>query len=140
MISGSTSQARSWCFTQIIDFALAAGLYTASFDVEATNSETGESEGEDGVAPFPLIGLRASYLTGPRWTLDAYAEYFTIDTSDGEGTYLDLTASASYRFGERLSAGIAYNRVDVDGEDKKSDDEGFFDYSGAVVFIEYSFN
>jgi hypothetical protein len=122
-----------------VDLAIAGGLYIAEFDLGATNRETGEFEGEDGVAPFPLIGLRGSWLASERWTIDLYGEYFEIDNSDAEGSYLDLALMAGYQFGENWSAGVAYARVEVSGEDKSSDDTGRFDYNGALVFVQYSF-
>ena len=123
-----------------VDLAISGGIYVADFDLRSTNRETGEFEGEDGVAPFPMFGVRGTWLAGPRLTVDLYAEYFEVDNSDAEGSYLDMAIMAGYHFTESWTGGIAYARVDVEGEDKSSDDEASFDYNGALIFLEYRFN
>ena len=67
-----------------VDLAISGGLYVADFDLRSTNRETGEFEGEDGVAPFPMFGVRGTWLAGPRLTIDLYAEYFEVDNSEDE--------------------------------------------------------
>ena len=121
------------------ELALAAGIYTADFDVEAVNTDTGEREGEDDIIPVPLIGIRAAYMFNPQTILRGRAEYLTLSTSDGEATYFDTTVSLEYRFGRKFGAGLAYNFVSIDGEDKDSDDEGDFEYQGVLLFLSYKF-
>ena len=122
-----------------LDLAIATGIYTADFDLEARNLDNDEVEGEADTFPVPLIGMRAAYMINPRTILNGYVEYLSISTSDGEATYLDTTASLEYRFGENLGAGLAYNFVSIDGEDKDSDDEGDFEYRGVLLFLLYNF-
>ena len=133
--------AYSYSFLQNPKFELAGavGIYTADFDVEAVNTDNGERDGEDDTIPVPLIGLRAAYMFSPRLIGNGHVQYLTIDTSDGEGNYLDTTVSLEYRFGERLGAGLAYNIVNIDGEDKDSDDEGDIEYQGILLFLLYNF-
>ena len=126
--------------TETIDFALAGGVYTAIYDVDATNRATGEREGDSSTAPFPIFGFRASFLPHDRWSIDSYLEYVEISTSDSRGDYIDFTLAAQYRFGKHLGAGLAFNMVEVEGEDKKSDDEGFLDYSGLLAFLTWNFH
>lgn len=126
--------------TNTIDFALAAGVYTAIYDVDAVNRENGEGEGDSEMAPFPIFGFRASFLPSDRWTIDTYVEYLEISTSEGRAEYLDFTLAAQYQFGKNLGAGLAFNAVEVEGEDKNSDDEGFFDYSGFLAFVVWNFD
>ena len=124
---------------QKADLAVAAGIYTAFFDFRATDIESGATEGGDGVAPVPVIGLRGSFLINPRWTANAYLEYFEIDNSDAVATYVDATISLEYRVRENSGVGFGYNLVDVDGEDKSSDDSGDFDYNGLLLYYFHKF-
>ncbi len=126
--------------TRTIDFAVAAGIYFADYDVDVTNLDNGEREGEDGFSPFPLIGLRGSYMFSPRLIANGYIEYLTIDTSDTDATYIDTTVSIEYRRWDRLGVGAAYNFVNIDGEDKDSDDEADFQYDGILLFLLYNFD
>ena len=124
---------------QNVDLALAAGIYTAFFDFHAMDIDTGLSEGEDGTAPVPIIGLRVTYLINRRWTANAYLEYFEIDNSNADGRYIDGTVSLEYRFREKTGVGFAYNSVNVEGDDKESDDEGEFKYNGLLLYLFYKF-
>ncbi len=126
--------------TDTIDFALAGGVYTAIYDADAVNRATGEREGDSGTAPFPIVGLRASFLPGDRWSIDSYLEYVEISTSDSRGDYIDFTLAAQYRFGKHLGAGLAFNVVEVEGEDKESDDEALLEYSGLLAFLTWNFH
>ena len=121
------------------ELALAGGIYTADFDVKAINTDTGDQESEDNIIPVPLIGMRGAYMFNSRTILHGRVEYLTLSTSDGEANYLDSTVSLRYRFGENLGAGLAYNFVSIDGEDKDSDDEGDFEYQGILLFVLYNF-
>ncbi len=124
---------------QKLDLAVATGIYTAFYDIEATDVNTGVSEEDDGTAPVPLIGLRGAYLINDRWMAKAYTDYLTIDNSDVDATYLDSTVSVEYRPWERTSIGIAYNLVNIEAEDKSSDDEADFEYSGFLLYLSYTF-
>ena len=70
---------------------------------------------------------------------NAYLEYFEIDNSDVDATYIDTTISLEYRIRERTGVGLAYNLVNVDGEDKESDDSAVFDYDGLLLYVFYNF-
>ena len=83
--------------------------------------------------------LRGAFLINPRWMANAYLEYFEIDNSDVDATYIDTTISLEYRIGERTGVGVAYNLVNVDGEDKGSDDAVAFDYDGFLLYLFYNF-
>ncbi len=124
---------------QNVDLAVAAGVYTAFYDFRSTDIETGATEGEDGTAPVPVFGLRGAFLINPRWMANAYLEYFEIDNSDVDATYIDTTISLEYRIGERTCVGVAYKLVNVDGEDKGSDDAVAFDYDGFLLYLFYNF-
>ncbi len=124
---------------QKVDLAVATGIYTAFFDFRSTDIETGATEGEDGTAPVPVIGLRGAFLINSRWMANAYLEYFEIDNSDVDATYIDTTISLEYRIRERTGVGLAYNLVNVDGEDKGSDDAADFDYDGLLLYVFYNF-
>ena len=124
---------------QKVDLAVAAGIYTAFFDFRSTDIETGATEGDDGTAPVPVFGLRGAFLINPRWTANAYLEYFHIDNSDADATYIDTTIFLEYRVRENTGIGFGYNLVNVDGEDKGSDDAGDFDYDGLLLYLFYNF-
>ncbi len=119
--------------------AVAAGIYTAFFDFQSTDIETGATEGEDGTAPVPVFGLRGAFLINPRWTANAYLQYFEIDNSDFDAKYIDTTISLEYNLREGTGVGLAYNLVNVDGEDKGSDDAADFDYDGLLLYLFYKF-
>lgn len=126
--------------TDAIDLALAAGVYVADYDVDVINLENGDREGEDGFSPFPLVGLRGSYLFSPRLIGNAYIEYLKVNTNDTDATYIDTTVSLEYRLRDRFGVGAAYNFVNIDGEDKDSDDEADFTYNGVLLFLIYNFD
>ena len=79
-------------------------------------------------------------MFSPRLIANGYIEYLTIDTSDTDATYIDTTVSIEYRRWDRLGVGAAYNFVNIDGEDKDSDDEADFQYDGILLFLLYNFD
>ena len=79
-------------------------------------------------------------MFSPRLIANGYIEYLTIDNNDTDTTYIDATMSIKYRFLEHFGAGLALNLVNIDGEDKKSDDEADFEYSGLLLFVAYDFH
>ena len=95
-----------------------AAVFGNALDFRSSDSESGLSESDDGVAPVPIFGLRGTYLVSRRWTANTYLEYFEIDNSNGSGQYIDATISFEYRFLEKTGAGLGYNFVNVEGEDK----------------------
>jgi hypothetical protein len=129
----------SFLQNQTLDLAVAAGIYTAFFDFQATDIDTGATEGGDGTAPVPIFGLRGAYLISPRWTTDFYFEYFEIDNSEADATYIDTTISLEYSLRGNTGVGLAYNLVNVDGEDKDSDDAGNLDYNGFLLYVTHNF-
>jgi hypothetical protein len=124
---------------QKVDLAVATGIYAAFYDYRSTDTETGATEGTDGWAPVPVFGLRGSFLINPRWTANAYLEYFQIDNSDADVTYIDTTISLEYSLRKNTGVGFGFNLVNVHGEDKGSDDAGDFDYDGLLLYLFYNF-
>ena len=47
--------------------------------------------------------------------------------------------SLEYRIRERTGVELAYNLVNVDGEDKGSDDAADLEYDGLLLFLFYNF-
>ena len=137
---GKLTYSYSLIQNQQIDFAAAAGVYLADFDIRTVNLDNGDADGEDSLVPVPLIGLRAAYMFSPRFIANAYVEYLTYDSGDSDATYLDTTLSLEYRLRDHFGAGLAYNLVNIDGEDKSSDDEGDFEYRGLLLFVLYNFD
>jgi hypothetical protein len=108
-------------------FGLSTYKISASIAGEGTVTEGGEStfrrraaEGEDIVAPIPVVGLFLNYAFTPNLILMADANFFRIDVSGVSGNVISSQAKLDYYFTKNFGAGVSifgnYIRAEVTGD------------------------
>jgi hypothetical protein len=130
--------AYSFVQTDKVDVSVSGGLYLFDFDLNVV-SEDGKREGEDGIAPMPMVGLHLNYRLTDKLFLTTSYEYFSIDDDDVEGELTDGRISFEYRAMEHLGFGVGYNAVSIDGEDTEDHDELVYDYEGVMAYLSWNF-
>ncbi|MFQ5936349.1 MAG: hypothetical protein ACE5LB_08080 [Acidiferrobacterales bacterium] len=126
-------QTRTW------DLGFTAGLYGFDFDGSIVAPAARLVERDEEFAPFPMVGIRATYALKPVLFLKGSFEYFEIDRSDVEAEVTDIWVALEYKTGKKLGIGIGYNDFDLDGEDKEDRDEVSLKYDGFMLYAKIAF-
>ena len=130
--------AYSFWQTDNIDLSVSGGLYT--FDVNLqVKSNDGQSEGDEGTAPFPMFGLHLDYRLGKDVYLSTSFEYFVVNEDDFEGELTDGSINLEYRPFENIGFGLGYNAVTIFAEDTDSNDEFDYEYNGILVYLSWNY-
>ena len=93
-----------------------------------------ETEDSDETAPFPMFGLRGSWLLDQDVFFRTSVEYFAISEGDVEGSLLDVLVSIEYKFSKRWGFGIGYNHLELEAENSDSQDELEYEYEGILLY------
>ena len=91
------------------ELGIMAGVHVIDFDIQIADEATGQQESSKAGTPLPVVGLHASVALGMKSTLGARAQFFRMDFDRYEGSLNFLTLDLQRRFGDKLSAGVAYN-------------------------------
>ncbi|UCH41643.1 MAG: DUF481 domain-containing protein [Gammaproteobacteria bacterium] len=115
------------------DLGFTTGLHI--FEVGLTiKTDLAKTEDSDETAPFPMFGLRGSWLLDPDVFFRTSIEYFAISEGDVEGSLLDILVSIEYKFSKRWGFGIGYNHLDLEAENSDSQDELDYEYDGILLY------
>jgi len=117
------------------------GLHVADVKTSLAEQNIGQAEVGELTAPLPVIGLRGERRLTDRWTFRASGEFFFVEYDNIEGSLVDIYAGLDYSVLDRLSFGAGFNSVTLDVDASKSGFDGALDwkYSGALVFLKFSF-
>lgn len=117
------------------------GLYVADIAMQLNLTESDNQERGAVTAPLPVLGLHGEYYVSDRWRLNASAEWFGLDVDDYSGTLTDVLLTADYRFSEHAAIGAGYNstRIRVDTIDGPLRADLFWDYSGIIGYLRFTF-
>lgn len=99
------------------------------------------SEDESGIAPFPTLGVDATYRFHERWSVNARAQYFSVSVEDVEGTLTDAHFDVQYRWKPNFAIGLGYAYFHVDVDVTDGDFPGLFNLKtkGPEFFVRASF-
>ncbi len=123
------------------ELGVMAGLHVNSRTADIRASATGQRERSDVSTPLPVLGLFGSVELGTKSALAAKAQMFAMEFDRLEGYMLYLNLEWMRRFGDRFSAGIAYNFYGTDLESTDIDARGTFKtrHHGPAVFFSTNF-
>ncbi|MFQ5937403.1 MAG: hypothetical protein ACE5LB_13450 [Acidiferrobacterales bacterium] len=121
-----------------LDLGFTAGLF--GLDIEGSISgppQSGLFEGDEGFAPFPVFGFRATYAFNPKLFFKASLEYFKINEDEIEGEVFDILAAVEYKASKHVGIGTGFNDVDLDAEDTVERDELDLKYNGLLIYAKF---
>ena len=123
------------------------GEISASFGIQIADVEANAvvrsrvvRESESGVAPLPLLGLEGRYDFSPRWSMEARAQYLTVNETDVDGSILDARLGVTWRMNPYLLFGLGYRTFQIDVNSADEDTPGFVDLTvaGPLLFVRAS--
>jgi hypothetical protein len=94
-----------------------------------------------GATPFGTVALDGSWLVGQRWSLNARAQYMSLNFNSNSAALGDYHVDVQYRWRANLAFGLGYEsthaRVEV--RDSNPNGEMTFDVRGGELFVRASF-
>jgi hypothetical protein len=123
------------------------GEISASFGIQIADVEANAvvrsrvvRESESGVAPLPLLGLEGRYDFSPRWSVEARAQYLTVNETNVDGSILDARLGVTWRMNPYLLFGLGYRTFQIDVNSADEDTPGFVDLkvAGPLLFVRAS--
>ena len=66
-------------------------------------------------------------------------DYFEINESDVEGQVIDILIGIEHQTWKKIGLGLAYNDVDIEGEQKEDNDEVNWQHDGFFGYARFNF-
>jgi hypothetical protein len=126
--------------TQRLDVALTFGAQIVEVEANAVVRSRVVRDSETGVTPLPLVGLEGRFDFNDRWSLEARAQYLSVEFDEIDGSVLDARAALTWRMNPYLVFGLGYRQFHVEVDSRDVDDPGLFDMkmAGPLLFMRAS--
>ena len=123
------------------ELSLLLGLHTTSFDTKLESAGGGIAEAAERTIPLPVIGLQGAWQFSPEWRLSAYAQVFSLEYDDYDGTLVNGAVSAEYRLNRNWALGAGWTLNDYNLDVTKGKARGSFNYefSGPMAYVTAAF-
>jgi hypothetical protein len=110
---------------------------TSGFDVSNDFKKNTVSS----IASVPNIGFRYLYAPSKKWSLQARADYFSLNTSDYGGHLWNLGASANYQLFNNVGIGLSYKIFNTKLKISEELWNGSVNllYHGPLIFVSVNF-
>lgn len=126
--------------TQRLDVALTFGVQIVEVEANAVVRSRVVRDSETGVTPLPLAGLEGRFDFNDRWSVEARAQYLSVEFDEIDGSVLDLRGALTWRMNPYLVFGLGYRNYDVEVDSQDADDPGIFKMkmAGPLLFMRAS--
>lgn len=123
------------------ELSLLLGLHTTKFDTRLESSGGAIAEAAERTIPLPVIGLQGAWQFSPEWRLAAWAQVFSLEYDDYDGTLVSGAVSAEYRFNRNWAIGAGWLLNDYNLDVTKGKARGSFNYefSGPMAYVSAAF-
>ena len=123
-----------------VDVALTFGLQIIEVEANALVRSRVVRESDTAVTPLPLVGIEGRYDFNERWSVEARAQYLSVEFDEIDGSVLDARAALTWRMNPYLVLGLGYRTFDVKVDSRDIDDPGIFDMkmAGPLLFMRAS--
>jgi hypothetical protein len=122
------------------EFGAGLGLHVASYDVSLTSNSTG-TDGEDVLAPLPVLSLYAQVALTERWAIGSRLDRFSLSYGKYDGSITSLAMDLVYQPFRHFGFGAGYRglfiKVDVTGDRNTLSLRQNFE--GPLLFVNGSF-
>jgi hypothetical protein len=120
------------------EMSVVIGAHVTAFKTAISNSGGQISEKADRTLPLPTIGLQGAWTpAGSQWRVSGSVNYFALEYGDYDGSLVNATASAEYRFAPNWAVGAGYTTNQYKVDVTKGELRGKFDYtfSGPLLYV-----
>lgn len=126
--------------TRSVDVALTFGIQVVEVEANAVVKSRVVREAETGVTPLPLIGVEGRYDFNDRWSVEARAQYLSVEYDEIDGSVLDARAALTWRMNPYFVFGLGYRNFSVEVDSRDLDTPGYFDMkmAGPLLFLRAS--
>jgi hypothetical protein len=123
------------------ELALLLGVHVTEFSTKLETAGGGIAEAADRTIPLPTVGLQGTWEISPKWRLNAWAQVFSLNYNDYEGSLVSGAVNLEYRFERNFAVGLGYMMNDYDLDVTKGRARGSFDYqfSGPMASVTVGF-
>ena len=101
------------------EFGVGLGLHIASYDMRLSSATAG-GEGEDVLAPLPVLSLYAQVALTERWAIGGRLDRFSLSYDKYDGSLTSLGLDLVYQPFRHFGIGAGYRglfiRMDVEGD------------------------
>jgi hypothetical protein len=122
------------------ELGIGFGLHVASYDVSLSSANFG-SDGEDVLAPLPVISLYGQFALTERWALGTRLDRFSLDYDRYSGSLTSLAFDLLYQPFRHVGFGAGYRalaiRMEATGDRVTLNMRQTF--QGPIVFMNVSF-
>jgi len=134
--------------TDQAEFGIGGGLHLVDLETKLAgiasingNEATFGSESSDLLAPLPNVGIYGGYAFSPKWYVGAYADWFSLEYGDYDGSLLGFGANVQYQAFKHVGFGLGYQYLNFNIEVDKSDWKGGADttFYGPSLFMTVNF-
>jgi hypothetical protein len=131
-----------YAFFRTADKELGAGLglHIASYDVSLTSNATG-TDGEDVLAPLPVLSLYAQVALTERWALGSRLDRFSLSYGRYDGSLTSLALDLVYQPLRHFGFGAGYRGlfIKVDATGDRNTLRVRQSFEGPLLFVNGSF-
>lgn len=130
-----------YSFFRTVDKELGAGLglHMASYDVRLS-TPTGGGDGEDVLAPLPVLSLYAQFALTDRWALGTRLDRFSLAYDKFDGGLTSLGLDVLYQPFRHVGFGVSYRslfiRAEIEGDRATASFRQAFE--GPMLFVNAS--
>lgn len=126
--------------TRSVDVALSFGVQIVEVEANALVRRRVVRESETAITPLPLVGIEGRFDFNERWSIEARAQYLSVEFDEIDGSVLDARAALTWRMNPYLVFGLGYRTFDVQVDSRDIDDPGIFDLkmAGPLLFMRAS--
>lgn len=123
------------------------GEFTGTFGIQIAEVEANAvvrsrviRDAENGVAPIPFAGLEGRIDLSRRWSLEARAQYLTVDVDEVDGSILDARAALTWRKNPHFVFGLGYRTFEIEVDSRSESTPGFVSMTieGPLLFMRAS--
>jgi hypothetical protein len=122
------------------EFGAGLGLHMASYDVSLTSNSTG-TDGEDVLAPLPVLSLYAQVALTDRWALGSRLDRFSLSYGKYDGSITSLAVDLVYQPFRHFGVGAGYRGlfIKVDATGERNTLRMRQNFEGPLLFVNGSF-
>jgi len=122
-----------------LDIALSFGIQVIEVEANAMGERL-VRDPESGVTPLPLVGIEGRYDFNERWSVEARAQYLSVEFDEVDGSLLDARAALTWRLNPYLLFGLGYRHFALEVDSREVDTPGFVDLqmAGPLLFMRAS--
>ena len=108
--------------------SLIGGIHFTSFEASINDSLLGLNDGNDGLAPLPMLGLRYQHRFSDRWSMGIRAEFLDQEYDGTDGKIENFAWHGVYKFRKKWAFLFGYSLYDLEVSEEAGGFRGSITY------------